>query len=195
MRLPTASASAVLVAVVAALGTRVCDAAEDKVFAVSPEAAGALKACLAENDDARRLTCYDRALNRVASAGRQAKITPSAAEPAQASQSAQASQPAQTKTTPEQRFGLSAGQVVKKENLAASPKDLTAKVTSLGRESSGALKLTLDNGQVWVQQNADGQALSISVGDSVTVSHELMGGFLLTTPASGHRSVRVRRAQ
>ncbi len=185
MRHP-ASLPAIVAAVALALCTRTAEAAEEKAFAVSPEAAGALKACMVENDDARRLTCYDKALHRASPASHQAKITPPAAEPLQA---------AEPKTTPEQRFGLSAGQVVKKEKLAESPKELTAKVTSTGRESNGALKLTLDNGQVWVQQSADGQALSISVGDSVTVSHELMGGYLLTTPSGGHRSLRVRRIQ
>ena len=183
---------AIVAAVVAVLGTCAAGAADDKAFVVSPEAAGALKTCIAENDDARRLTCYDKALNRAAPAGRQAKSALPAAEPVQPAQPLQG---APSKTTPEQRFGLSAGQVVRKENLVESPKALTAQVTSTGRDSKGALKLTLDNGQVWVQQSADGQELSIHVGDSVTVSHEIMGGFLLTSPGSGHRSIRVRRLQ
>ncbi|HEY4210385.1 MAG TPA: hypothetical protein VGM84_02790 [Steroidobacteraceae bacterium] len=203
MRLPTASVAAIVAAVLAAgLGTQAAGAAGDKTFAVSPEAAGALKACIGENDDARRLTCYDKALSRApghvvpsANTTPEARTAPAASTPAEPVQPAQASQPVQAKTTPEQRFGLSAGQVVRKENIAESPKQVTAQVTSIGRESNGGLKLTLDNGQLWVQQTADGQELAIRVGDSVTVSHELMGGFLLTSPGSGHRSMRVRRIQ
>jgi hypothetical protein len=90
---------------------------------------------------------------------------------------------------------MSAAQVVRKENLPESPKEITSQVVTVGRAPGGNLRVTLANGQVWVQQNADGQELSVRVGDPVTVSHEMAGGFLLTSPASGHRSMRVRRAQ
>ncbi len=119
-------------------------------------------------DDDHRLACYDAAVNRTNSAHIQ--------------------------STPEQRFGLSPAQVVQKENLE-SPKNVTSKVVAMGREQRGPLEVTLANGQVWTQQHADGQELSISVGDLVTISHEIAGGFLLTSPASGHRSMRVRRIQ
>src|SRR5689334_5973699 len=69
--------------------------ADDAAVAMTDETARALRTCIAENEDSRRLACYDAALKRPA--GRA------------------------TKTTPEQRFGLSAAQVVKKENIAAAP--------------------------------------------------------------------------
>jgi hypothetical protein len=141
--------------------------ATDASSVLSEVTARALRTCVAENQDSRRLACYDSALQRPA--GRQ------------------------TKTTPEQRFGLSAAQVVQKEQIAESPKNITAKVAAVGRGSGGVLTVTLDNGQVWAQQSADGQELPIGVGDSASVSHELMGGFLLTSSAGGHRSMRVRR--
>jgi hypothetical protein len=160
-------------------------AADDSSWVVTGEAARSLHACLTENDDARRLTCYDKALNRPMETAHapQAKPAPDKA-PDKAPE-----------TTPEQRFGMSAAQVVKKEHLAESPKAITAKVVALGHVQGGVLKVALANGQVWAQQNADGQELAIRVGDTVTVSHEIAGGFLLTSPSTGHRSMRVRRVQ
>jgi hypothetical protein len=156
-------------------------AADDSSWVVTGEAARSLHACLTENDDARRLTCYDKALNRPVEMAHapQAKPAPDKAPG----------------TTPEQRFGMSAAQVVKKERLAESPKAITAKVVALGHVQGGVLKVALANGQVWAQQNADGQELALHVGDTVTVSHEIAGGFLLTSPSTGHRSMRVRRVQ
>jgi hypothetical protein len=90
---------------------------------------------------------------------------------------------------------LSAAQVVQKEHLAEAPKEMTAKVVTVRRPPQGALILTLDNGQVWIEEAPDGTDLSIKVGDSVTVSHEGLGGFLLTAAARGHRSIRVKRVQ
>jgi hypothetical protein len=167
-------------AIAAICGARTASA-DNSSWVVTEEASRALQTCLAENDDARRLTCYDKALNRPAGEAHapQAK-TPSRAPP---------------ETTPEQRFGMSAAQVVKKEHLAESPKEVSAQVTALSRAQGGALKVTLANGQVWAQQNADGQELALRVGDTVTVSHEMAGGFLLTSRATGHRSMRVRRVQ
>jgi hypothetical protein len=166
-------------------------AADDSSWVVTGEAARSLHACLTENDDARRLTCYDKALNRPVVTARvpQAKTVPDA-------KAATERTPEKTpETTPEQRFGMSAAQVVKKEHLAESPKAITAKVVALGHVQGGVLKVALANGQVWAQQNADGQELALHVGDTVTVSHEIAGGFLLTSPSTGHRSMRVRRVQ
>jgi hypothetical protein len=141
--------------------------ADSAPVVMTPETGQALGICLAENEDSRRLACYDAALKRPAGH--------------------------RTNTTREQRFGLSAAQVVQREHITAPPRDLTAKVVAVGRGSGGALTVTLENGQIWAQQNADGQELMIGVGDSATVSHELMGGYLLTSSAGGHRSMRVRR--
>ncbi len=157
-----------LVTLIGAL--RVCSAvaADDSQQArTAEELVHSLTACVAQDDDARRLECYDKALQR-----------PRAAHAA-----------------PEQRFGLSAAQVVQKQHLAETPKDVTSKVVAVGREPRGTLTVTLENGQLWAQQNADGQDLSISVGDSVTVSHEAMGGYLMSSSASGHRSMRVHRVK
>ena len=126
----------------------------------------AFQVCAAESDGTRRLACYDKAMNRPAK-----------------------------EAAPEQRFGLSAAQVVQKEHLAQAPKEMTAQVVAASRPPRGALMLTLDNGQVWIEEAPDGTDLSIKVGDSVTVSHEKLGGFLLTASASGHRSIRVRRVK
>jgi hypothetical protein len=135
--------------------------------AVTDELVRALHVCVAESDGARRLSCYDQALKR----------------------------PGDHPTTPEQRFGLSPEQVLKKEQIAQGPKDMTSQVAAVSRTPHGPLLLTLANGQVWEETNPEGTDLSIAVGDSVTLRQGALGGFMLTSSHSGNRTLRVKRVK
>lgn len=122
--------------------------------------------CAAESDGVARLACYDKAMKRPDS-----------------------------RATPEQRFGLTPGQVLEKQHLEAPPKDMTSQVVVVGRSSQGLVRLTLANGQVWAAQGPSEPDLSIAVGDTVTVSRAVLGSFLLTTARTGNRSMRVTRVK
>lgn len=148
--------------------------------------ARAIHVCAAESDATRRLACYDKAANRgdgiPAPANRTGKV--------QAPRS-----PAVQLETPEQKFGLSSAEVLQREHVTQAPKVLTAQVVSVTQPLQGAMVLTLANGQVWVAQDADNHGVSVNVGDSVNITHEVLGGFLMTSSASGHRSISVRRVK
>ncbi len=139
-------------------------AADDPSQPSAEQLVHAFQLCVTQSDGTRRLECYDKAMNRPAD------------DPA-----------------PEQRFGLSAAQVVEKEHLVEPPRELTVQVVAVNRPRGGLLTLTLANGQVWVAQQPDDGDLAVNVGDAVTLTREMLGSFLLTAPASGHRSIRVRR--
>jgi hypothetical protein len=120
--------------------------------------------CAAQSDSGRRLACYDKAMKRPDSS-----------------------------PTPEQRFGLTPGQVLEKQHLESPPKEVTSQVVAVGRSSQGLVRLTLANGQVWTAQSPSEPDLSIEVGDSATLTRGVMGSFLLTTSRTGNRSMRVSR--
>jgi hypothetical protein len=118
-----------------------------------------LQSCVAEQDDALRLSCYDKAMSR---------------PPA----------------SPERTFGLSKPEVTEK-GPASKPTQMTAKVVAVSQRPQGGVVLTLENDQVWAEQDPEGY-FPIKVGDSVTVKPGLLGGFLLTGSSNG-RSIRVKR--
>jgi hypothetical protein len=133
-------------------------------FAADPIAA--VQSCTSEDDDLRRLACYDKALNRHPS-----------------------------HPIIEQTFGLSAAAVVSREHLPEAPKEMTVQVVAIGQPLHAGLTLTLANQQMWVQQDYDGGYFPLHVGDTVSVTPGLLGSYLLTSARNGHRSIRVKRVR
>lgn len=119
-----------------------------------------LEACAALRRDTERLLCYDRAVAQIKS-GADGAPAPSA----------------------ENMFGANSEIVgvktakaeVKREEL----KQISGTVTSLHRSDDGMIHLTLDNGQVWRQQDADVR-LMVAEGDKVTIVRASMGTFRIT---------------
>ena len=133
----------------------------------------ALQACVAERDDARRLACFDRAMQA------SAPLVPGAPV-----------------MSPQQRFGFT-GELARKARDASGEtaqelRELDAVVAAVATRGYGQLSVTLDNGQVW-SQKAAGQFFRIKVGDRVTVKSAALGSFLLVD-AEG-RSIRVSRVK
>jgi hypothetical protein len=58
----------------------------------------------------------------------------------------------------------------------------TAKVVALSFRPSGAVNVTLDNGQVWTQYGPEGRVV-LRNGDSVTVRPGLFGASVLVGPS------------
>jgi hypothetical protein len=133
-----------------------------RTFAADPSAA--VQSCTSEDDDLRRLACYDKALNR---------------HP--------------THHITEQTFGLTPAQVVSREHLPEAPKEMTVQVVAVSQPLNAGLTLTLANQQIWVQQDYDGGYFPVHVGDRVSVTPGLLGSYLLTSSRNGHRSIRVKR--
>jgi hypothetical protein len=170
--------------------------------AQSPPAA--LQACTRISQDSERLACFDREVAALSGhAATKAPVGSAAANPAAA---AAATTPADAHTggagagtaaaplTPEQKLGLSgegvrtleARQGIKTEKV----KGLTAHITSVSRNASGRLVLTLDNGQVWRQAESR-STFEAGPGDVATISPGALGSFFLAT--NSHNWTRVER--
>ena len=129
--------------------------------AFADNALDALQSCVSEQDDIRRLSCYDRVMSRPATpAGQVSGLTSAAGVPKAATNPA-----------------------------VPKPSRVTAKVIAITQGPHREVIVTLENQQVWAEQDAEGY-FPVKVGESVTVKPGLLGGFLLI--ANG-RSIRVTR--
>ena len=92
-------------------------------------------------------------------------------------------------------FGMTAAVAERKDPSAPKaplidPEVLDAKIAGLRQGSHGEYTFTLDNGQVWVEQEfRPGE--HFSVGDAVQIRHGFMSSLWLS--ASDHRLTRVKR--
>jgi hypothetical protein len=92
-------------------------------------------------------------------------------------------------------FGMTPAVAERKDPSAAKaplidPEVLDAKIAGLRQGSHGEYTFTLDNGQVWVEQEfRPGE--HFSVGEAVQIRHGFMSSLWLS--ASSHRMTRVKR--
>ena len=146
------------------LGTSwvLCSLTATAVGQVLPEA---ILACKSDPDATRRLQCYDREV-------------------------------AKFPMTSEQSFGLSGSQVAaaqhQSSNAATAVKYLTAKVVAIRERPHAGFIVTLDNGQVWVQNELD-STRHIDIGDIATIKPGLLGSFWLEGPSGW--ATKARRVQ
>jgi hypothetical protein len=141
--------------------------------------------CVAVNDDAARLACYDRVFGRKAASSRTAAAATSAAAVPTAPTNA-APVPAAPKD-PVAEFGLTeaakqAKDPAKAAEAAKAPTSVTAKVISVRFKKYGEFVVTLDSGQVW-EQNEPMPSAVVRVGDTVTVKKAVLGSYTLVTAA------------
>ena len=141
--------------------------------------AEAMLACANEQDDARRLRCFDS----VVAGMRRAPAAPTvAAAPAPASAPARA--PAPAAASAEDKFGARGD--VKPEEL----QEITAKVTAISIKPYGEHVVTLDNGQVWVEIQTNSR-IKLKTGDTVKIETGALNSFRLIAPNG--RSSKVSR--
>jgi hypothetical protein len=127
-----------------------------------------IRACAAMRNDIERLACYNKAVAHIESGS----TAPSA----------------------ENMFGASTAiapaQKNEREAKGEELKQITGTVVSLSRSKSGLVTLSLDNDQIWHQEDAD-VTLIVEIGDSVTISRASLGTFRLTDKRG--RSSRFKR--
>jgi hypothetical protein len=158
-----------------------------------------MRACAAEQDDARRLSCYDKQF-------RQGALTSSRADPATAPDAASsrsstapsagppAISAAPASLTPEQRFGLNAQLERKEHGTATQPPQLDklrSRIAAVSYKLRGEAVVTLDNGQVWEQSDTDSR-VPLQPGDAISIRRGSLGSFWLSAPKAGFRARRVR---
>jgi hypothetical protein len=92
-------------------------------------------------------------------------------------------------------FGMTAAVAERKDPSAPKaplidPESLDAKIAGLRQGAHGEYTFTLDNGQVWVEQESR-SGVRFSVGEAVQIKHGFLGSLWLS--ASDHRMTRVKR--
>lgn len=139
-----------------------------------------MRACAAETDVLRRLACYDRAAAQLV--GAQA--------PAAAPASSAADRDGLRTVSPEAKFGARNGPLDERK-YATALKEITATVILIEmRRSSRALVVSLDNDQVWVE-NQPSEYFPLKVGDTVRIRSAALGAYMMFSPSK--RATRVTR--
>jgi hypothetical protein len=140
---------------------------------------------------AERLACYDRVVDLT-----RRDIEPAAPEGAPwASSLAQAPEDDADRTLRERLFGRSAG-----ENAAAlrrtfgveAPTRIESKAAAVARTADRRVEVTLENGQVWQQEEM--RPFSLRAGDPVEIDTGALGAYYLRRNGKG-REIRVRRVR
>jgi len=168
-----------------------------------------LARCRAIGADAQRLACYDALAGRAPPPSPPAPALPAAAgAPAAAPAATTAVAAAATAAgaspgpaapaaapapTPEELFGLDPARSDARVRDAAGigrVEELPLRVAEVRRDATGKAVLGFDNGQAWAQ--LDTTPVRLAPGDAVVIRRAAFGSYLLM-PATGNRSIRVRR--
>ena len=163
----------------------------------------AARRCTQVQDSLQRLVCFDKAFAEAPAAAPQPAPRAAArptAPPAAASAAAAAAvaapvadaAPSIAPAKAEQEFGgerLKSTKEARKQD--AGPSQISAKVTALKEMRRGVWRFTLENEQIWQQEESD-QYLYPKVGDTVEIDRGMLGGYHLEV-AGGSRRVRVTR--
>lgn len=72
-------------------------------------------------------------------------------------------------------------------------KEIVGTVSQVGRTRDGELRLTLDDGGVWEQNDTRSFVLSPKVGNAVKITRGALGSFFVSV--QGQRSMKMRRVQ
>jgi hypothetical protein len=179
---------AIAMALVLAIGAyRMADAQTPP----APSLQDQLRSCAAVADAAHRLTCFDRlaaALAPAASAAAPIPVAPPAAPPAAPAPPAVPVASAAAASG----FGVSNGPLAAKEQ-SSKPKSMTAVVAAVSSRGRGELVVTLDNGQVWVQNQAV-DYFPLKPGDRVEINVGALESYVMWVPST-RRACKVTRVR
>ncbi len=164
----------------------VCGVAVLLAVPFNAQAAEPSHRCAEQYSDAQRLACYDAAFGRP----RVAEVK--SAAPAPTTAPAPASAAARPVELPVAPVARNQEPDSRKDEAVPKPARADSSIASLRRLRENRYELTLANGEVWAQLEADPRA-EMAVGDAITIRPALMGSFMLVT-ASGLRT-RVKRVK
>lgn len=147
-------------------------AATQPALAADDDLSKRVAACTREQDDARRLACFDRA----------------------AAPAAAAHEVAADKVDATQAFGVHGSELARNRDdgdAKSAPKRISAKVAGIEQRARGELVVTLDNGQVWAQKEV-GAYFPVKVGDPATILAGTLGSYRLVIANRATAVTRVR---
>jgi hypothetical protein len=130
--------------------------------------------CRSQVDERERLHCYDAAVDGASAAA----AVPDAAVPSTSSAKRRPGEPASPAMMP----AASAPLAAKVAAPTPTATMFTAKVVALSFRPSGAVNVTLDNGQVWTQYGPEGR-VPLKAGDTVILRPGLFGASVLVGPS------------
>jgi hypothetical protein len=146
--------------------------------------------CAARTDSGARLSCYDQLAVSLGQDPDNGSAAPSAASASAAKSTAPAQSVASNDTapdepaspaTPDTQFGIPGSKLERKKE-AATLKQIEAVVTGVAKRPRGELVVTLDNGQVWAQLQAQ-EYFPLKAGDTVHIAKAALGSYFMTIPA------------
>jgi hypothetical protein len=132
----------------------------------------ALLSCASLKKNSERLACYDQTIARLSDS----------ASAAASERSAEAMFGAHAATN------RKSAPAVEREEVTS----VSARVTALRTDASGALLIDLDNGQQWRQMSGASAPL-LEVGHEVTITRAALNSFRMSTPTG--RALKVKRVQ
>ena len=145
------------------------------VIAARTQAADAvpapLLACASVKKNSERLACYDQTVERLSSDSSDAAAPERSAEAMFGAHVA---------------AGGASTPAVEREELTS----VSARVTALRQDASGALLIDLDNGQQWRQTSGSAAPL-LEIGHEVTITRAALNSFRMSTPSG--RALKVKR--
>lgn len=164
-----------------------------QVPAAEKDVPAPLLVCAAEQNDTRRLACFDQAVARMRGSDRPDKPAAAAgATPAVVAGAAPAATPpsaTQRVVSQEEEFGL---RVDQKEEKPGQLSEIVATVTDVRAKPHGELIITLANEQVWAEI-APGSKIKLKPGDTVKIESGVLRSFVLVAPNG--RSSKVSRVR
>jgi hypothetical protein len=180
----------------------------------APAVPDSLRACARKPDVLQRLSCYDAEMAKLDSpqAAAPAAVTPAAAATTTAAAAAAVTKPAAppppTLGSEQLRNGSTAplGEEQVRKPASSSFKfwkskdkqadaGMTARIDGLKKTPYGLLVVTLDNGQVWRQLEAEDN-FPLDEGETVRIDKGAMGSYRLTPVREGwKRFIRVTRTK
>lgn len=168
----------------------------------------AIADCAAVSGASERLECFDALAGRLQAAPRQTTSAapppnaivqaPSASAPATVAASAAVTSPAPS-ASPVAKFGaegLTAAPATASNDTPAELEEIQAKVVAVQYSSLGRFTISLDNGQVWRQQDGDSKRAQFRSkgGETVSISRGFLGSYnlVIETRTGLYKVKRVR---
>jgi hypothetical protein len=148
--------------------------------------------CTRITDSLERLVCYDKAMAPVATPAAPAR---SAAPAPAVAPTAAASPPAAPVAAAMPELGQEQLKQSGGKTEDAKPTSLDAKVSSLDSLPWNMVRVTLENGQVWQQQESSVR-FTVKVGDTVRIKKGALGSYRMARVSNGTSGwVQVRRVE